>query len=339
MRPHTRIFQLFSRLILERRSTLFRWSFAALSFAIATSLRWVLDDRMTSGFPFLTFFPAVILTTFLCGLWPGIAVGIGAFFASWLLFLSPPGTIDLTPAAALAMGFYTLVAATNIVLITVMVRAFAHLEEERQRSEMLAEQRGLMFHELQHRVSNNLATIAGLLTIQRRAVQDEQARKALDDAAARINVVAKMKRLLHDPTAQDVEFGAFLREMVQDLVQAGGSGDRVDVKLDCEAVLIPRDQAIPLGLIATELLTNAFEHGLPEPARGMVHLRLAEQDAIVKLRIEDDGQGLPEGFALETATSLGLTIARQFAQQMGGTLAMRHRTPRGTVSELVFPRG
>lgn len=339
MTPDTPVFRLFSRLILERRSPAFRWTFAMLSLAIATSLRWVLNEQLTSGFPFLTFFPAVIMTTFLCGLGPGIAVGIGSFLASWLLFLSEPGQVTLTVEAALAMGFFTLVTVTDIVLITVMMRAFAHLDEERKRSQMLAEQRGLMFHELQHRVSNNLATVAGLLTIQRRAIADETAKKALEDAAARINVVAKMKRLLHDPTAQEVDFGGFLQGMVQDLTTAAGSDGRVSVDLVCEHVLISRDQAIPVGLVATEILTNALEHGFPGAAQGQVRIQLAEARGVVTLRVEDDGQGLPQGFDLARTGSLGLSIARQFAQQMGGTLNLWNRAPQGTVSELVFPKG
>ncbi|WP_128254344.1 sensor histidine kinase [Falsirhodobacter deserti] len=338
MTTEGRIFGLFSRLILERRSTFFRWTFALLSLAIAISLRWVLDDRLSDGFPFLTFFPAIILTTFLCGLAPGLVVAIGSFLAAWLLFVSVPGTVDLSAQAGLAMGFFGLVVATDVLLITVMIRAFSHLEDERARSERMAEQRRLMFHELQHRVSNNLATVAGLLTIQRRAVQDLTARKALDDAATRINVIARMSRVLHDPKAQDVDFGEFLHEMAHDLAEASGAADRVTLTRDCAPVTVTRDQAIPLGLIATELLTNAFEHGFPDDASGNIRLLLAVDGTTVTLRIEDDGCGLPAGFSLDRACSLGLTIARQFAQQMGGSLTMKNRAPKGTVSELVFPR-
>ncbi len=52
------------------------WSFAAMAFLATFALRYALDSELPAGFPFLTFFPAVILTTFLAGLWPGIGVAI-----------------------------------------------------------------------------------------------------------------------------------------------------------------------------------------------------------------------------------------------------------------------
>ncbi|MDB6454329.1 sensor histidine kinase [Falsirhodobacter sp. 20TX0035] len=334
----SRVFRTVSHLILVQRGPAFRWGFAALSFAIAVSLRWTLNGALASGFPFLTFFPAIILTAFFCGRWPGIAVSVASFFASWLLFVSEPGTLNLSPAALTAMGFFAFIAITDILLIDIMTGAVQDLEEERRRSATMAEQGRLMFHELQHRVSNNLATVAGLLSIQRRAVRDEVARKALDDAVARINAVSRMKRLLHDPTAQEVDFGAFLKNMTDDMIATAGAEGRIGVTLDCPRLAIPRDHAVPLGLIATELLSNAIEHGFAGDRSGRIALRLSQEGGDVVLRIEDDGHGLPDTFRVEESSSLGLTIARQFAQQMGGRLRMAASPTGGTLSELVFPK-
>ena len=333
----SKVFRAVSHLILVERGPAFRWGFAALSFAIALSLRGVLNGALADGFPFLTFFPAIILTAFFCGRGPGMAVSIASFLASWLLFLSEPGTINLSPPAITAMAFFGFISITDILLIDIMTRAVKHLEEERQRSAAMAEQGRLMFHELQHRVSNNLATVAGLLSIQRRAIRDEAARKALDDAVARINAVSRMKRLLHDPTAQEVDFGAFLKNMTDDMISTAGAEGRIRVLLDCPRLAIPRDHAVPLGLIATELLSNAIEHGFADDRAGQIALRLSQEGQDVVLRIEDDGHGLPRGFRVEQTSSLGLTIARQFAQQMGGSLRMATGPEGGTMSELIFP--
>ncbi|QUS35738.1 sensor histidine kinase [Falsirhodobacter algicola] len=338
MKPDiSRIFGTISRLILEPRSTAFRWGFAVLSFAVALALRWVVDDQLQDGFPFLTFFPAVVMTAFFCGILPGVVVAVASFAASWTLFISEPGTLDMSAQALTAMAFFTFITVTDVVLIAIMSRAIRHLDEERNRSAAMAEQGRLMFNELQHRVSNNLATVAGLLTIQRRAVKDETARKALDDAAARINVVARMKRLLHDPTAQEVDFAAFLRDMTHEVIAAAGVEERVHVHLECARIAIPRDRAIPLGLITTELLSNAIEHAFGAGEEGHVEIVLRRNGTKVVLRIADDGHGLPAGFVLEETRSLGLSIARQFALQIDGELVMKNRAPKGAVSELVFP--
>lgn len=332
----SRIFQAISSLTLERRHPVVRWMFALLALAIAISLRWVLEDMLPAGFPFLTFFPAVMLTTFFCGVRPGIAVAVG-FLASWIIFIPPRWGVDFSSDAMVAMAFYTFIVITDIVLIHLMSRAMAHLNAERARSAQLAEQHRLMFHELQHRVSNNLAMVAGLLTIQRRRTRDETARKALDDAAQRIQLVARMQRLLHDPTAQDLDFGKFLHDMTHDLTEAAGVTGRVETALDCAPIRIFRDKAVPLGLIATELLSNSLEHGFAQGETGRLSVTLVRRDEGAVLRIEDSGKGLPDGFSLETAGSLGLTIARQFAEQLGGVLEMKNRAGGGAVSELAFP--
>lgn len=333
----SRTFEAISRLSLERRSFGVRWGFAALAFAVAVTLRWVLDPHLPPGFPFLTFFPVVMLTTFFCGLQPAIAVAVASFFASWTLFVSPRFSASFTQEAMIAMGFYTFIVVINIMLIHIMSRAIRHLSDERMRSAQLAEQQRLMFHELQHRVSNNLAMVAGLLTIQRRRLTDAVAIKALEDAVQRINLVARMKRLLHDPTAQDLDFGGFLTSMTRDLTEAAGVADRIDCCLSCQPIRIFRDKAIPLGLIATELLSNSLEHGFAEGEPGTLSVLLMQNGDEAVLQISDSGRGLPDGFDLEKADSLGLMIARQFTQQVGGTLTMKNRAGGGAVSELSFP--
>ena len=180
-----------------------------------------------------------------------------------------------------------------------------------------------MFAELQHRVSNNLAVVSSLLAMQRRQVRDPDAVRALDGAVVRVNVVSRLSRLLHDPQAQEVYFGAFLRAMVPDAVEATGVGDRVTVSVAAEPVILPADKAVPLGLVATELLSNALEHGFPEGRRGRIRVSLAEvARGRALLTIRDDGAGLPEGFDLQRSRSLGLMIARQFAGQLGAELTI-----------------
>jgi two-component sensor histidine kinase len=192
-----------------------------------------------------------------------------------------------------------------------------------------------MFHELQHRVSNNLAVVGSLLQLQRREVGDPDAVHALEAAAARVNVVSRLNRLLHDPRAQVVDLGAFLRALVPDVLDAAGAGGRVDASVAVEPVVLPAAQAVPIGLVATELLSNAIEHGFPDGRPGRVSVTLRAGDGVARLEIRDDGVGLPEGFDLARSRSLGMTVARQFADQVGARLTLS--SDRGTVSRLDIP--
>ncbi|NUB43107.1 DUF4118 domain-containing protein [Fertoebacter nigrum] len=322
---------------LDARVAPARWTVAVAGFASAFGLRFALDGDLPPGFPYLTFFPAVILTTFFAGLWPGIAVASASGLAAWYFFIPPFYSFGLTGDTVLALGFYGVIAATDIALIHLMHIALRDLSAERRVSADLAEQRKLMFHELQHRVSNNLATVAGLLKLQRRSIADETARHALEQAVGRINLVSKMQRMLHDPAAQQIDFGRFLAEMAQSMVEATGSTERIALQIAVKPVLVVSDQAIPLGLIATELVSNALEHGFGEHAPGTLSVTFGREGETARLEISDTGAGLPPGFDLATTSSLGISIARQFAQQLDASLTLENRPGGGAVSVLVFP--
>ncbi|WP_126975442.1 sensor histidine kinase [Frigidibacter oleivorans] len=323
------------------RSRMWRWSFAALASLAAFLLRYLLDGILPPGFPFLTFFPAVILTTFFAGIRPGVAAGIACGLASWYFFIPPLRSVALTPSSALAMGFYVLIVATDILILHLMRRAAEGQAREMQRNAELAESRRLMFHELQHRVSNNLTAVASLLKLQRRQVADAAARKALDEAVNRIALIARMQRMLHDPGMQQIDFARFLQDMSEDLLNSAGAAGRIRCDVEAETVRIGPDQSVPLGLIATEFLANAMEHAFPDGRAGQLRIRLSRDcdsdPARALLEIHDDGVGLPSDFALDRTESLGLMIARQFAQQLDADIAMIRHPDGGTVSRLRFP--
>ena len=320
------------------RSPAFRWAFAATAFMVATVLRFVLDPYLPPGFPYLTFFPAVALTAFLTGSVPGSVVAAFSFVVSWYFFIPPFDSFAIGPQTGLALLLFAFVVTVEVGLVHLMRRALRRLAAAEADAREMAQSRTLMFAELQHRVSNNLAVVSSLLSMQRREVSDPDAVRALDGAVARVNVVSRLSRLLHDPQAQEVDFGAFLRAMVPDAVEAAGIGTRVIVSVRAEPVILPADRAVPLGLVATELLSNALEHGFPDGRGGRIDVSLAPSGPErALLTIRDDGAGLPEGFDLSRTRSLGLIIARQFAGQIGAELSMANDG--GGVSRIEVPLG
>lgn len=309
------------------------WVAGAL--VVATLLRMILDPYLPAGFPFLTYFPAVALTAVLAGTRPGLVLATLCYLGSWYLFIPPYRSLVLDGPSAIALALYGVVVGTELSLVYIMRRALKRLAAAEAAAREQARSRTLMFQELQHRVSNNLAVVGSLLHLQRRSVKDADAAHALEASAARVNVVSRLNRLLHDPQAQQIDFGAFLRAVVPDAVAAAGTGDRVKVSVTAEPVVLPADKAVPLGLVATELLSNALEHGFPKGGRGNVRVSLEAGEGRAQLAIRDDGAGLPQDFDLDRSRSLGLQIARQFAGQLGATLSITDEG--GVVSRLEVP--
>lgn len=123
--------------------------------ALAWVVRTIADPLLPPGFPYVTFFPAVIVTSFLFGIRLGSVSAILCGLLAWYFFIPPYHSFVLTRATAFALVFYLFVVATDLALVHWMQTANRQLARERERSQSLAVTRELLFRELQHRVSNN----------------------------------------------------------------------------------------------------------------------------------------------------------------------------------------
>lgn len=117
-----------------RTRALFGWAFAGLSCLVALAARFALWDALPPGFPFLTFFPAIILTLFLGGLWPGIACGLASGLAAWFFFIPPYSSWELDALSGVALGFFFVVIGVDAAIIHALHHALDLLREEKLRS-------------------------------------------------------------------------------------------------------------------------------------------------------------------------------------------------------------
>lgn len=322
-------------LTLGHRSLPFRVAFGAVVFGIAFALRYKLDHALPPGFPYLTFFPAIILTGFFASTGTGAAVALAGGLASWYFFIAPLNSWALTGPSVLALLFYIFIATTDLALIHAMRLALRKLEDERAHSDRLAQQNKLMFHELQHRVSNNLQVMASLLKMQQRDLTDERARAALETASARLRVVASIQRQLHNPKRQATDIGQLLQAVLPEVIGTTVETDRVALRFDLGALVVASDQATPVALIAVELVSNALEHALDDEGQVQISVTAAVENGEGVLCIADNGRGLPEDFQPGKSRSLGLRIAHLFTEQLSGTLDFV--SDHGTRVTLRFP--
>ena len=302
----------------------------------ALMLRYAAEPLLPGGYPFVTFFPAVILASFLFGVKPGAFAALICGLASWYFFIPPAFGFRINPAVAVAMLFYAAVVIVDILLIHFMQRANFHLAVERERSRALADNRELLFHELQHRVSNNLQVVAAMLSLQRRHVDHDVARRALDDASARLSLVGRISRALYDPSGAGQDMHSFLSTLTADILDASGRQDVVMTVAAPADLRLDPNITVPLALVVAESVSNAMEHGLPDRT-GHIHVSLESTDGALALRIADDGQGIAPDAVMDKGESLGLRIAHALAAQLGGHFTLSPAPQGGAIARLDLP--
>lgn len=303
--------------------------------ATAFVLRLMMMGSTPDGLAFVTFFPAVLLTCFLLGARMGMVAALASILLACVFFLSDPLHPGPVLNGAPAVLLFALLVSLNLTLFHWMQRANAKLRVERTRSDSLAEIREILFRELQHRVSNNLQVAAGLLALQKKHVGDGAARAALDETARRLSVIGRISRQLYQSTGGTRGMRAFLEPLCADVVEMSGrAGVTISVRAEEDMQLAP-DAALPLALIVAEAIANAIEHGFADRAEGTIEVVLGRDGTGAgTVEVRDNGSGLPAGFDLARSNSLGLGIARTFAEQLGGRFELVEGD--GTVARVVL---
>lgn len=213
-------------------------------------------------------------------------------------------------------------------LVAAKEAAEAEVRLARDRAEML-------LAEVNHRVSNSLTLVSSLVSMQSNLLIDQVAKDALAETKARIFAIASVHKTLYSSTdVRHVELGAYLGGLLHNLavsMQADGSGTQLVT--DLESIRLTTDETISLGIVVTELVTNAFKYAYPN-RDGEICVRLrAVGSSRAELTVEDSGVGRE---AAAKGTGLGTRIIQALTSTMNAKLEYVDGAP-GTVVRLTFP--
>ena len=174
--------------------------------------------------------------------------------------------------------------------------------------------------EIHHRVKNNLQTVAALLRLQARRIQAPEGKAALVEAVRRVGSIAIVHETLSQTFDERVDFDDIadrLRRMVADVSSTGAA---VTTGRKGSFGALPAEVATPLAMVLTELMQNAVEHGLRDGS-GSLTVGVDRRAGRLRVVIDDDGVGAPEGFDPELSGGLGLSIVRTLVEsELAGML-------------------
>jgi two-component sensor histidine kinase len=193
---------------------------------------------------------------------------------------------------------------------------------EREKDELLR-QKDMLLDEMQHRISNSLQIIAGIILLKAKAVESEETRAHLRDAHKRVMSVAAVQEQLHgSDIGGPIQMGPYLSGLCETLATSMIGDDRpISLRVVGEGGSATSRHAEIHGLIVTELVMNALKHAFIDDRTDCCITVLYDVDGTNwKLSVADNGIGKPDGVFAQPKTGLGTGIVKALAQQLGATV-------------------
>lgn len=200
--------------------------------------------------------------------------------------------------------------------------------------------KSVVIKEIHHRVKNNLQTIASLLRLQARRVENPEFRRILAESIDRIGSIATVHEVLSKGGIEQVD----LLEMASDIVRLiRGSmvhpERSIDVAVGGQSLFISANKATSVALIVNEVVHNALEHAYEGQEAGLIEVHIADLGPQVELSVIDDGAGFPPAFDLGATGQLGLQIVKTLVEQdLRGRLSFESPAGRGTHVRILFSK-
>lgn len=257
---------------------------------------------------FFLLFPVIFASGMLFDHGAGVLATIvgGAF----LFFVVPLGDLN----AMVPFVLYLFIGLGTAIISEQLRKTVERLQDSHRETHTL-------LRELEHRTKNNMAIMSSLLHLQARSVKGQEAKLALKAASSRIRVMADLYEFLK-PSASGrlVSMGQYLRELFNKLEEFQGKAS-LTLALDAEQIELPESLAIPIAIIANELVTNSLKHAFPGGRTGTVQVRLWK-DSEIHLEVTDDGVG-----CADTVPGVGSDLLAGIVRQYRGTITKEDANP------------
>ena len=210
-------------------------------------------------------------------------------------------------------------------------------ELEKQKIEESLEEKQVLLGEIHHRLKNNLAVVAGMLQLQWLQEDDPDVVKSLQESTNRIKAVAGIHQQLYQSgNFANVALGENIKNLASDLISTMETNTKIELESECDTVYLDMAQTLPCTLIANEVVTNAVKHAFEGREKGRITIRLDKDNSTIRLRINDNGVGLPADFE-DRKGSLGMNLINTLTNQLEGNYKFES-SEEGTTFTLEFDK-
>ena len=191
-----------------------------------------------------------------------------------------------------------------------------------------------LLKEIHHRVKNNLQVVMSLLNSQSAYIDNEPALTAIHDSQHRVHAMSLIhQKLYNSENLSTIDMSIYIRELVSYLSESFDTGRRIRFELNIEPLEMDVSQAVPLGLILNEAITNSLKYAFPDRRSGVISISLSNTSAHqYLLSISDNGIGMPADF--RKTGSLGMSLMKGLSEDIDGTFSIENSN--GTIIRISF---
>lgn len=336
------IFFALGHILLKKKSISARTAFFFLTLVVAVEI--AIHTHFVgwkAGFYYYTFLMPIVFILNqdwkkITVIWYNLSVLVYSFIL-WYLEHDSNGVFEVPANIARLVKFINL-AGTGTIVVFIMIyfrnalhkkdhllmKMNSELEEQNIEISAQNEHKKVLLKEVHHRVKNNLQIISSLLSLQSRNVNDEETAKILKESKRRIDAIAAIhQKLYQEGDITRMSFDSFMKEVVdnQQILYP-----RVNCELSSVKLMLSLDTAIPLGLIVSELISNAYKHAFPgvDDPRLVIKMTKAT-DGQIDLIIRDNGPGFSESFSSDDHEGLGIEIINGLCDQINAKIEFRQQ--------------
>ncbi|HVX28714.1 MAG TPA: sensor histidine kinase [Parafilimonas sp.] len=186
----------------------------------------------------------------------------------------------------------------------------------------LLEQKEWLVKEIHHRVKNNLQIVISLLSTQSKYLNNEEAIQAISESRHRMQAMSLIhQKLYQSENTTSVNMQTYITELADYLKASFDSGKEINFQTEVDAIELDLSQAIPLGLILNELITNSIKYAFNNREAGSIHIKMiCDDEKNILLEIKDNGVGLPGEIDFSKSSSMGMRLVNGLAKQLNGVL-------------------
>lgn len=188
----------------------------------------------------------------------------------------------------------------------------------------LVDEREWLLREIHHRVKNNLQIVISLLNSQSVYLEDNVALSVIRESQHRMNSISLIhQKLYQGDNLSGIDMHDYIYELALYLQDSFDTRGRIAFLLDVDRIVLDVSQAVPLGLILNEAITNAIKYAFRDHEEPKILIALKQSgDHALNMTVRDNGVGLPDDFDINTCASLGINLMQGLTRQLGGKLQM-----------------